>query len=304
MATRSMNPPRENKWLPEVKQFASDLFAKVGQDNIPRLASSFSFFALLSMAPFLVLSVTLAAFIFGKSHAADNLLHQAAAVGGSQVRDYVNTVIQSSKQKNASAIASVLSLGVTFFSASNLFLQLDLAVSSIWGITSQGTFVKNFIVTRIVAFLSVILFGGILLGWLVLDAVMGWLAHQSDQRSSFIAVSFLLSVIFLTVGFSITIRALPRGKLKWRDCFLGGFVAGFGIACSKYLLTIYFTRVSGVYGAAGGVVILLLWMYYTSIIYFFGIEVTYAYAHRYGSLKNKHEPAHCIDPAKQGLQPS
>jgi membrane protein len=304
MATRSMDAPREKQLFAEVKSFALTLFSKMGQDNIPRLASSFSFFALLSVAPFLVLSVTVAALVFGKSHAADRLLHQVADIGGPQVRDYVNTVIQSSQQKSATAIATVLSLVVTFFSASNLFLQLDLAVNSIWGINTEGTFVRNYIVTRVVAFFSVLLFGGLLLGWLVLDSVVGWIAHHSDQHNAYMTLSFLSSVVFLTFGFSITIRALPRGKLKWKDALLGGLVTALGVSISKFLLTFYFARIGGVYGAAGSVVILLLWMYYTSMIYFFGIEVTYAYSHRYGSLKGQHEPFPCLVPAKDGLQAS
>jgi membrane protein len=304
MAARTMNSARDNRSFAELKAFTKVLISKIGQDNLPRLASSFSFFAILSIAPFLVLAVTIASFIFGQSHAADDLLRQAAAVGGPQVRDYVHSVIDSSQRRDASAIASILSLAVTFWSASNLFLQLVDSVNSIWGIKAVGHFVKNIIASRIVAFLSVLLFGGLLLAWLILDAVMGWLGHHAGIHTGFTLISLLVSVIFLSLGFSITIPALPRGMLKWKDAHLGGLVAGSGVAISKYLLTIYFARVSGVYGAAGGVVILLLWIYYTSIIYFIGIEVTYVYAHRYGSLKSAHEPSPGLDTESLGLDPS
>ena len=275
-----MIPPRS-----ELRAATLELFAKVGRDNVPRLASSFSFFAILSLAPLLVLAVSAAALIWGKGEAKDQLLAQALSFAGPQVRDYLAGVIESSQRGAEGAVATALGLIVTFYSASNLFLQLVDAINSIWDIKTEGPFVRTFIRTRVLAFLAVFLFGGLMLGWMVLDSVIVWLSHQTGHVAGLQTLSLATSLVALSVAFSITYHSLPRGRLRWGDVWLGGLVTGLGITVSKFLLTLYFSRISGVYGAAGGAVIVLLWVYYSSIIYFFGAEVTYVYAHRYGSLK-------------------
>ncbi len=290
--------------LTAAKEVLASLFAKVGRDNISRLASSFSFFALLSLTPMVVFAVGLAALIWGQSSAADQLKQKALDFGGAQVQSYVAGIIQSSQHGAAATTATVLGLLVTFYSASNLFLQLDDAVNTIWGIKTEGPFVHNFIKTRIVAFLLVLLFGALLLAWLGFDWFMTWINHETGTFTGWGSVSFLASLVFLSVVFSITFHALPRGRLKWRDVWLGGLVTGTGITVGKSLLTQYLARMSGVYGAAGGAVIMLLWLYYSSMIYFFGIEVTYLYAHRFGSQKTAHDPLPCLDVEKQGLKAS
>jgi membrane protein len=271
----SNKPTHPTVW-DSTKQFALAIVGKAGEDNLPRLASSFSFFALLSFAPFLVFAVTIAAFFLGRQEVSTHVLDQAKEVGGPQVRDYLQAIIESSRKPTSSLIATALSLVVTFFSASNLFLQLDDAVNWIWRNKSPHSYVKNLIVTRIVAFFSVLLFGALLLGWLVLDTALGLLRTLQW-------VSFLATIVFFTFGFSLTFMALPRKQLHWRDTFPGAFVTALGFAISKFLLAYYFDRLSGVYTAAGGVVVLLLWMYYSSMIYFVGVEVTYVYCHLYGS---------------------
>jgi membrane protein len=271
------------------KDFFLAVVAKAGQDNLPRLASSFSFFALLSFAPFLVFAVTIGALLLGRNQASDHLLTQAAQIGGPQLRDYLETIINSSQHRATGVIATVLSLGVTFYSASNLFMNLDDAVNSIWGIKAGPSFIKNLITTRIVAFLAVLIFGGILMAWLVMDMVLGYIAKQNSQSGAWAPVSFLATIFFFTFAFSITLHSLPRKKLHWRDAFPGAAITGISFAVSKFLLAFYFQRLSGVYTAAGGVVVLLLWMYYSSMIYFLGVDITYVYSHSFGSLKDKAE---------------
>jgi membrane protein len=283
-----------------VKEFVLAVGSKSAEDNLPRLASSFSFFSLLSIAPFLVLAVTVGALILGKEQTAAHLLNQASNIGGPQVREYLNSIIVSSQHRTNVVIATILSLVVTFFGASNLFLNLDDAINWIWRKKQlSSSFVKNYILTRIVAFFSVLIFGGILLGWLVLDTVIGILTHENRAFPAWDAVSFLLAAMFFSFSFSITLHALPRNQVTWRDGVPGGLVTGIGFAASKFLLTLYFQRTSGVYTAAGGIVVLLLWMYYSSIIYFIGVEMTYVYSHRFGSLRGTKDSRMELDPAKQ-----
>ncbi|HWD41455.1 MAG TPA: YihY/virulence factor BrkB family protein [Fimbriimonas sp.] len=254
----------------------------MGADNLPRLASSFSFFALLSMAPLLVLAVTIGSYFVGKEQVSTEIQRQAKAFGGLQMAEFIRTLIVSSQQRTTGLVAGMVSLGVTFFSASSLFLQINAAIEVIWKIKVDGPFIRNFIVSRLLAFISVVFFGAGLVGWIVLDSVVSLFAWQ--------AISFVVSVLFLTVAFAINFRVLPKTNVCWGDVWVGGFVTGLGFSISKLLFATYVGKASSVYSAAGGVIVLLLWLYYSSMIYFFGIELTYMYAHRFGSLKGKKEP--------------
>jgi membrane protein len=180
----------------------------------------------------------------------------------------------------------VLSLLVTFFSASNLFVALQESVNTIWGIQQKVSLVRGLILTRVSAFLAVMFFGLVVLGWLTLDSWLGWLERHTQGFQGWQAVSFVVTLLFLTFVFGIAFKQLPANRLQWSDVWPGAFVTALGFGLSKLLLAMYFAfaNVSAAYGSAGALVVLLLWIYYTSQIFFFGVELTYTYAHTRGSL--------------------
>jgi membrane protein len=250
-----------------------------GNDDVARLSAALSFYAVLSIAPVLVLAVALASLFYGEKRSFDDLMLQARGAVGQEGADLLAQLIQQSRKPGATTIATISSLVVTFFSASNLFIQLSSSIDSIWKIKSSGPFFKTLILSRVGAFLSVVVFGVIVLGWLVLDSWLQWLSgHVGGVASIWPGVSFLVTTVFLWGVFCVSFKLLPKGRVKWRDVYAGAFVAALGLAMSKYALSLYF-RVAGVsqaYGSAGALVVILLWIYYTSQIYFFGIEMSYA----------------------------
>jgi len=268
------------------RSFSAELFHKVSNDNIPRLASSFSFYAILSIAPFLVFAVSIAAYVASRGEVTNRLEHEVLSWGGPQMRDYVAGIIESSKRTATGVFWTILSLLVTFYSASNLFIQLDAAVSTIWNIKGPASFLKSFIAARLLAFLSVLIYGTLLLALLTLDGVMGWVTQHGGTFAGWPIYSFLVTVISLTAAISIALRALPRGKLKIWDTVPGAIFTAVVFALVKYVLSTYFAHNAGVYSAAGGVVVLLLFLYYSSMLYMVAVEITYVYAHRYGSLRH------------------
>lgn len=274
--------------LNTVKDLATKSFANWSEDNVPRLAASFSFYAILSLAPLLVLAVVLAGYFYG--HAVDArqaLLTHASGAVGKQGAQLLDEMLKGAEKPGARGIATVFSLIVTFFSASNLFIQLDDAVNSMWGIKQKGSAIRNMVATRIIAFLCVMFFGAVVLAWLGLDSWLGWLEKQTPGFNGWQIVSFVVAVLILSGVFLVSLKALPRRRLQWADAMPGAVVTAVGIALTKLLLSVYFANfnVSAAYGSAGALVVILLWIYYTAQIYFFGVELTYTYAHNYGSLK-------------------
>lgn len=259
-------------------------------DNVPRLAASFSFYAVLSIAPVLVLAVTVASAFLAADEAQRQLLEQVRKLTGStQIADLLQELIKNAQRPGTGTIATIISFLVTFFSASNLFLQLQDTVNTIWGIKQAGPFVRTFIVTRLLAFFAVVVFGGLLLAWLALDSWLSWIARHTEGFQGWPVVSLVVAALFFTGALGMAFKGMPKGRVSWRDVWPGAALAGSGIALSKLAFSAYFAyaNVAAAYGAAGSLVVLLLWIYYTSQIFFFGLEMTFTYAHQFGSLRGE-----------------
>lgn len=263
-------------------------FGNWSEDDVPRLAAAFSFYAMLSLAPILVLSVTIAALVL-KGNAEAALLNKAQEFVGSEATvKLLEDIIKGAQNKSSGAIATFVSLLVTFFSASNLFLQLQATVNTIWGIQQTGSVIKNLILTRVLAFFAVAVFGILILSWLALDSWLNWLAKRTPGFQGFSVVSLVFTSVFFTVALAVAYKGMPRGRVRWSDVWPGAVIAALGLAFSKLAFSVYLGYAGlSVYGAAGSLVALLLWIYYSSQIFFFGLEITYTYTKEFGSLKGQ-----------------
>jgi membrane protein len=144
-----------------------------------------------------------------------------------------------------------------------------------------------FIQSRLTAFASVIVVGVGLILWLYLDARMAYLAKQSMDLRFGRAISFLSTFLVLLLACSFSMKRLAPLPLRWRDVWPGAYTAAFSISIAKYLLSLYFANsgVGNVYGPAGALLVILLWIYYCAQIYFFGVELVCVYAKSaFGSL--------------------
>ncbi|AIE87098.1 YihY/virulence factor BrkB family protein [Fimbriimonas ginsengisoli] len=274
--------------FPKIKEMVLKAGANFGSDNVPRLAAAFSFYAILSLAPLLVLAVVAAGYFYGhRVDAQRTLLEHASSAVGRQGAELLRQMIQGANKPGVGAIATIVSLIVTFFSASNLFIQLSDSVNTIWKVAVTGSMVRNLIASRVIAFLSVLVFGAVVLLWLGVDSWLGWLEKHTSGFQGWQVVSLGMTVIILSGLFAVSLKSLPRGRLQWRDVWPGAVITAVGLGISKLLLSLYFStfNVSAAYGSAGALVVILLWIYYTSQIYFFGVELTCVYAHEYGSLR-------------------
>jgi membrane protein len=269
------------------KELGMRVFTNWGEDSVPRLAAAFSFYAILSLAPLLVLAIAAAGMFFGEENARRELLTEVGNAVGKEGKELIDTLIGNTYKPGASTIATVLSLIVTFFSASGLFMQLTDTINSIWGIPADKhtPFLKSMILTRIFSFVAVLVFGVITLGWLALDFWLNWMEKETQRFMGWPVVSIVVSVLFLTLVFAISYKTIPKAHASWGDVWIGAILAAVLVAIAKYLLGLYFAyaNVAGAFGPAGALVLILMWIYYTSQIYFFGAEVVYSYSHTFGS---------------------
>jgi membrane protein len=135
-------------------------------------------------------------------------------------------------------------------------------------------------------------FGVFVLAWLILDSVVGAAAQRAGAFPGWPYISLGISTLFLTGVFALTFKHMPHRLVAWRDVLISSIVTAFGFSVAKFALSIYFTysHIQTAYGPAGALVLILLWIYYSAQIFFFGAEMTCVYAHTYGSQKGRTPP--------------
>jgi membrane protein len=265
-------------------------FRQWSDDKASRLAASLSFYTMLSIAPLLVLAVAIAGFVFGTEQAQAQLLSQIQGLVGPQGAQVVERMLDNASQPNVRSIAGLIGLATLIWGASNVFSQLQEAMNIIWNVERKPSAgIMATVKDRLLSFSLVLAIGFLLLVSLVVSAVLSALgAFMADILPGgellWQVVNFLISLGVITLLFAMMYRVLPDAKVAWRDMWLGAFITALLFVIGKQLLGVYLGRQSfgSTYGAAGSLVVLLVWIYYSAQIFFFGAEFTQVYATRYG----------------------
>jgi membrane protein len=240
-------------------------------DNCLRLAASLAFYTALSLAPLVLLIVGLASMVIDRQQAATQLAAQLESLMGSSGGELVRTILTTTTQAEGT-IATIVSLGMLFIGATAVFGELQTTLNLIWEVQpapSSGICVFS------LAFL--------LLVSLVITAVITTITStfQGAERTIFsMVLEFAVSVLVLTFVFALLFKYVPDAQIEWQDVWLGGFVSAVLFTVGKTAIGYYIghASVGSAYGAAGSLVVLLVWVYYSSLIFFFGAEFTHAWA--------------------------
>lgn len=272
-----------------------DLFVKSylrwSDNDGSRMAASLAFYAILALAPMLLFAIAVGSQFLDSGSLRQTLLHEARAQLGQGASDLFRSMIDSAASRGASTVAEVVSLGLALFGASGLFDQLRISVNNIWSVgPKKGNAIRNYVLSRLLAVVMALAFMTLILAWISLDSVVSYMRHHAEQGFAlWHLVSFVVSVAFLTGVFGLTFKAFPRGMVAWRDVWVPAFLTAFAFGIAKYLLSLYFgvAGVGSAYGPAGALVVILIWLYYSAQIFFFGIELTVSYAYSVGSHKDE-----------------
>lgn len=259
-------------------------------DNGLKLSASLSYYTLFSLAPMLLIVIAISSIWLGKEAATGYLYLQfdglLGKVGALQLQEMINNVRISGDTPWVTAVGLI-----TFFiGATGVFIEIQDSINIIWSIKAKpkrGWL--RFIFTRLISFSMVVGIGFLLMVSLVLSAVLsifdGWI---TDNIGTFAWLAFIVSNV-IAVGsvmllFAVIFKVLPDAQLKWRDVFIGSFFTAVLFLIGKYLINFYLAQSSIVsaYGAAGAAILIILWVYYSAIILYFGAEFTKVYANKYG----------------------
>jgi membrane protein len=260
---------------------------RFGEVGGMRLAAGFSFFAMLSLAPALVFAVVIAGSFFGERATTETFLREASEVVGEAGAELLSELVTQARRPAASTTASILSLLIVFFGASNLFMALNEAVMAIWGYRSKHLPWVNFLLTRVYALVGALAFGGVVLLWLVLEFALEWAQGQRWIVGENLFVARSTSFVFLFAVCALLFKSITPTNLAWRDVLLPALISALLLTLIRALLGYYFklANTETVYGSAGALVVLLLWIYYAAQAVFFGFALTYIQATRFGSAR-------------------
>lgn len=292
-ARRYRKPLTRFRWC-DIKVLLVDSFSRWNKHNATRLGASLAFYSLLSLAPLLLVLVSIVGLAFGHSTAQRQTVQQIQALIGPAAGKAVAAFLQGSGNTTHGIIATMVGLITLLFSASGVVIELRAALNLIWDAPSRDLsglqIVASFVKERLFSFAIVLGIGFLLV---VSLAVTTWITalgalHTSVSGLEETLLHILNSLIaFIVIAglFAAIYKIMPDVHVEWRDVALGGAVTSLLFSIGKLALAFYLGRASysSTYGAAASIVVLIVWVYYSGQIFFLGAEFTRTFAERYGS---------------------
>jgi membrane protein len=272
--------------LKSVRSLLTESFSNWNRDNAPRLGAALAFYTILSISPLVIFVVAIVSLVFSRASAQGLLLAQVHSLLGTSGRDAVQAMLASGRQHSTGVFSTILGLVTLVFGASGVFGELRSALNMIWKVEPQsGSGLVAAARERLFSFGMVISVGFILLVSLVASA---GLAAMTKFFSGLVPIAgvfwevlnFVVSFAGVTVLFALILKYVPETKIDWKDVRMGATLTALLFTLGKFLLALYLGKTSpgSAYGAAGSLVVMVIWVYYSAQIFFFGAELTHVYA--------------------------
>jgi membrane protein len=246
------------------------------------MGAALAFYTLLSLAPLVILVVALVSVVLGHSAAEGQIIAQVQGMAGDAAAEAVRGMLQTSDKPAANSVATLVGIVTLLFGASGVFGELRSALNVMWDVTPKNSSgLWSLIRERIFSFGMVLAVGFLLLVSLLASATLAALEKFSASMLpappyAMSAINLLISLIAISLMFALIYRFVPETPVRWRDVWVGAIATAFFFTLGKDLLGIYLGRASvgSAYGAAGSLVVLIVWVYYSALIFLFGAELT------------------------------
>lgn len=299
--------------MKDVIELFKQTFNEWSEDKAPRLAAALSYYTAFSLAPILVIALWVVDFFYGdKSAGQQLLLDEIGGLAGQQGQDMVRGMLEASQNFSGNMISVIVGVVALIFGATGVFGQLEESLNTIWEVKpkpKQG--ILKLIKNRFLSFTMVLGVGFLLLVSLVISALLTALSNWSNGifpgwEIVIQVINFVVSFLVTTMLFALIFKYVPDAKVRWRDVWLGAGFTALLFTLGKFLIGLYLGNSSTAeqFGAAGSLVVILLWVYYFAQISFFGAEFTQVYANKYGQQIVPSENAVALtdyDRAQQGI---
>ena len=275
------------------------------EDDVPRLGASLAYYTLFAIAPVLLVATAIAGLAFGPQAVRGEIVGQIDYLVGREGARAVQSLLEGASQRRAGYLATIVGSVTLVLAATGAFLELQTALNTIWRVKpnpTNATFTA-FVMDRVRSFGLVVAIGFLLLVSLAVSAALAALGSWLERISPGMplvwnAMNVLVSLVVITALFTLLYAFLPDVKLRGRDVVVGAFVTAVLFTIGKQLIGFYLgqSTTASTYGAAGSVIVLLLWVYYSSQVVLVGAEFTRIYTQRQGR-RPRPEPFATKDPA-------
>jgi membrane protein len=267
-------------------------------DRASRKGAALAFYTVFSLAPILIVAIAIAGFFFGKDAARGEIFAQMSDLLGADGAHAVEAMIQNASRTGAGAVATLIGIVTLVIGATTALAELKDGLDQIWEVPPERTSgFWYFVRKRLLSIGLILSLGFLLLVSLVFSAVLTALAKRwnpSDATGAILqAANFLFAFGLVTLLFAMIYKILPSVRIAWRDVIIGALVTALLFSVGKFAIGVYLgnSAIASSYGAAGSVILVLVWVYYSAQIFLLGAEFTKVYARRYGSLRSLPPPA-------------
>jgi membrane protein len=260
-------------------------------DNVPHLGAALSYYTLFALAPILIVAISIAGLAFGAEAVRGEIVDQIDGLVGRDGARAVQAMLEGAAQPSSSVPATIIGVITFFLGATGAFLELQTALNTIWRVTPKvsGSWFRALVKQRLISFALVVGVGFLLLTSLVVSAGLAaldkYMGHAYPAATVlWQAVNVVVSLGVITLLFAMIFKVLPDVQLAWGDVWVGALVTAGLFTLGKSLIGLYLgtSDVASTYGAAGSVVVLLVWVYYSAQIILLGAEFTREYVKQFG----------------------
>ena len=272
-----------------VWEFLKETFNEWSKDRAPRMGAALAYYTTFSLAPVLVIAIGVAGIFFGQRLAEGRLMDEIRGLVGPEGAGAIRAMIENAaKDRSGGVLATMIGVAALIFGATGAFVELQDALNTIFEATPRSRGLLGMLKDRVLSFTLVVGIGFLLLVSLVISAVLAALGAVTSRYVSpslLHGVNFLVSFGVITALFAMIFKILPDTKIEWGDVWLGALFTALLFTIGKAAIGVYLGRasVTSVYGAAGSLVLILLWIYYSAQLLFLGAEFTEVWSRWRGS---------------------
>lgn len=299
--------------LKKLWELLKETFEEWKEDKASRLAAALSYYTIFSLPGLLLIVVAVAGFFWGQEAVREDLLSQVSALVGEQGAEAVGTMLDNAGwDTDASIVATIIGVVTLLLAATGAFGQLQEALNTVWEVApAPGASVWQVVTKRVLSFSLILGIAFLLLVSLVISAALTGLGNYLETLLPNMIwlvqiLNVVISFVVITLLFALMYRYLPDVEIAWKDVLVGAALTALLFTLGKFALGVYLGQsgAASAYGAAGSLVLILLWVYYSAQILFFGAEFTQVYAGRHGSRIRPEEDAVALSEearAEQGM---
>ena len=260
-------------------------------DNGLKLSAALSYYTIFSLPPLLIIVISLAGIFFGSDAVRGELFGQINGLVGNDAALQIQEILKNVKLSHSNVFATIIGISVLLVGASGVFAEIQDSINFIWGLKAKPKRgIVKFLKNRLMSFSMIGSAGFLLLVSLIINSLMDILNNRlsnyfpKDSVYLFYASNLIIVFIIITLLFTVVFRTLPDGKVVLRDCLTGAAFTAFLFMIGKFAIGAYLgsSSIASWYGAAGSVILILLWVYYSAIILYLGAEFTKVFAETHG----------------------